>query len=61
MLCTEESLERLLENGTVVNESGLLAQSEMSTSALDLTLATLKDLEQFFSPDAYNNVCHCGK
>ena len=37
MLCTEVSLKRLLESGVAVNESGILAQSELSTSVLDLT------------------------
>ena len=60
MLCTEVSLKRLLESGVAVNESGILAQSELSTSVLDLTDEVLEDLQQFFVIDAYKIVCHIG-
>ena len=60
MLCTGGSLERLIESGTVVNEDGILPQSKLSTSALDLNDAMLEDLKQFFAPDAYRTICRSG-
>lgn len=60
MLCKEKSVERLVESGTAMDESGILAQFELPTSVLDFTDEVLEDLEQFFIHDAYKIVCQTG-